>query len=529
MTQSWRSRLFTRAATTALTTAYAPAYGLFLAAGRDRSSVRAVQGRLLAAIVRRNASTHFGRAHDFARLRSVADYQAAVPLSRWDDYADSIEQVAAGVPGVLTADRVRLLEPSSGSTAATKLIPYPASLAAEFQRAIQPWLFDLFTQYPKLRRGRSYWSVTPAATHPPTPVPGGIPIGFEDDADYLGPWAKRLMNAVFAVPSSVARMTTMDDFRLRTAQALLAAEDLALVSVWNPTFFTLLLDWMRTHAAEVTQVLPQPRRARVRAAMADDDWTTVWPHLAVVSAWADAHAAAPAAALATCLPQAHFQPKGLLATEGCVSIPVVRAGGAVLAARSHVVEFLTDGHAVLADQVEPGGRYEIVLTTSGGLYRYRLGDVVEITGFYRGLPIVRLVGRADKVSDVVGEKLSESFVAQCLNDLGVSGFATLVPHRDHYVLLVEQVSNPTDVAEVLDHALRANVHYDYARRLGQLGPVTVLAWGSTAPERYLAAQMQRGQRLGDIKPTALITDPAWLDALLSPATDQSSSGRTRSE
>ncbi|KAF8127898.1 GH3 auxin-responsive promoter [Boletus edulis] len=46
-------------------------------------------------------------------------------------------------------------------------------------------------------------------------------------------------------------------------------------------------------------------------------------------------------------------------------------------------------------EVELGKRYELVLTTRNGLWRYRLGDVVEICGFdpTDGVPIIRFVER----------------------------------------------------------------------------------------------------------------------------------------
>ena len=37
-------------------------------------------------------------------------------------------------------------------------------------------------------------------------------------------------------------------------------------------------------------------------------------------------------------------------------------------------------------QLEIGGRYEIVLTTPMGLTRYRLGDVIQVTGFFNQCP-----------------------------------------------------------------------------------------------------------------------------------------------
>ncbi len=183
----------TRLVNTALTRAYAKSHATLLSG----EPLLAGQMRLLSSIVKANVRSEFGRAHGFDSIASIEAFRAAVPLSRWDDYAAAADRVAAGQQGVLTSERVRLLEPSSGSTAATKLVPYTATLSRQFRAGIEPWLHDLYTSFPGLTATRSYWSVTPAATHPKRQ--SVVPIGFDDDADYLGPLAGRLINNVFAV------------------------------------------------------------------------------------------------------------------------------------------------------------------------------------------------------------------------------------------------------------------------------------------------------------------------------------------
>ncbi len=498
----------TRAANAAVAAASAPEHARLVAlASGDAADLRRVQARLLGRLLARNAGCEVGRAHGFGRLRGVGDFRRAVPLSTWDDLADAVARIAGGADGVLTAERVRLLEPSSGSTAPTKLVPYTAGLRADFARGLRPWLHDLDRSFPGVRAGRAYWSVTPAATGPAPAA--AVPVGFDDDADYLGPLTKRLMGAVFAVPGDVARAASIDAFRVRTLAALLAADDLALVSVWNPTFLTLLLDWATEHAGDLLPLLPAPRRALGPAVRAGD-WAAVWPRLAVVSCWADARAAPAASDLAERLPQAHLQPKGLLATECFVSVPLERAGGAVLSARSHFFEFEpadADG-TVLAHELEDGRRYAVVVTTSGGLYRYRLGDLVDVVGHWGALPVLRFAGRADRVSDLVGEKLSEAFVASALAAVGASGFAVLTPDGRRGYALATDAPRP-GMAEALDAALRANFHYDYARRLGQLDPVRVVDAGPDAAARHLAGAVAAGRRLGDVKVPALEVDPTW--------------------
>ncbi|WP_420175459.1 GH3 family domain-containing protein [Luteococcus sp. OSA5] len=460
----------------------------------------ASQEALLRRILRRDADSEYGRRHGFAQIRNHADYRERVPIVTWDDLAGDVERIAMGEQQVLGGERVRLLEPSSGSTAATKLVPSTRGSQREFQRAIGAWLADLAVADPRLLTGRSYWSVTPAAAASSHQAAGPVPIGFEDDAAYAGALRAHLLRRVFAVESGVARSTTMADFYRRTARGLLAADDLCLVSVWNPSYLSLLLEQVAELAPSLADELPASRRPAARAA-ARGDWEAVWPRLRLVSCWADAHAARPAGQLQSLLPQARLQPKGLLATEGVVSIPVETADGAVLAARSHLVEFKQGDRVVLGHELRQGERYEVLLTTSAGLHRYRLGDEVEVTGWHGSLPVLRLVGRCDAVSDLVGEKLSEAFVAVCLRELDVDCFAVLAPEQDHYALYLGEPRPGLEAG--LERLLRRNFHYDHARRLGQLGPVRAVVAGANADRRLLEARRRAGQRLGDVKTPAL--------------------------
>src|SRR6185295_562290 len=123
---------------------------------RALSRVREQQEGILRRLLIDNADTEFGRRHRFASIGSVREYQERVPLRTYEDYRPLVDRAADGEPHVLTREPVRLLEPTSGSSGATKLVPYTASLQREFQRGIRPWIADLFRHDPALMSGRAY-------------------------------------------------------------------------------------------------------------------------------------------------------------------------------------------------------------------------------------------------------------------------------------------------------------------------------------------------------------------------------------
>ena len=263
--------------------------------------------------------------------------------------------------------------------------------------------------------------------------------------------------------------------------------------------------------------------------------TELWPRLALVSTWTDAQAVRSLPALRARLPGVPLQGKGLLSTEAVVSVPLEGAPAPVLAVRSPFLEFIpadapadvpsvapSSARPLLAHELETGRTYEVVLSTAGGLLRYRIGDLVRVEGRFLETPCVRFVGRADQVSDLVGEKLHTARVSAALASLAPLGgarsavrFVMLAPEWGRppaYHLFVEgDVSDDAlaEAAVALDRRLNDSHHYGYARQLGQLGPVRAVRVrdGARLYEARLAAT---GQRAGVIKPADLHPTPGWL-------------------
>ena len=509
--------------------------------GKATRSVAETQAAVLASIVRQNRDTEYGRAHHFCGIDGPHVYRQRAPLSRYEDYAASIGRIAEGHLGVLTRDRVELLEPTSGTTGGEKLIPYTASLRRQFQRAVATWVADLFRHRPSLRQGRAYWSISPAFGLCRR-TSGGIRIGFDNDVDYLGPAGRWLLKRLLVVPAAVARLADIDQFRYCTLWHLLRAADLTLISVWSPTFLPTLLGpletWHDRLCFDLKQSGKESRAAELRrifhaTSPLAEKLRRIWPRLTLISCWADAGSTRYLAQLQGLFPEVEIQPKGLLATESCVSFPLTGRLAPVLAVRSHFFEFQeidSPERLRLAHELERGGRYRVVLTTAGGLYRYELRDEVEILGFENQCPLLRFLGRSDGGCDLVGEKLVEPHVRAVLDRLLdgqglVPAFTLLVPVDDRpprYRLFVQTTALDGDppslaLAGGLETGLCENPHYAYARRLGQLAQAEIVVLdphGEPAWELYQRQCLARGMRMGNIKPRALDAWPGWSAAFV---------------
>ncbi len=433
-----------------------------------------------------NKETAFGRQHDFANIHSVADYQEAVPLCSYEELDPWIQRIAGGEEGVLTSEPVLAFEETSGSGGRSKWIPYTASLKGEFERAFVLWASAIQREYPEAFSGKSYWSLSPPVKAKGK-TSGGLPIGLDNDLAYFSPETSAMLAGTMAVSPEIAGLTDPDAFFERTIDQLEACQDLTLISVWSPVFFLRLDEVLR-------------RRSR------PGTWKERWPRLTLLSCWTDAQSAMWIPEVRERLGDVPIQGKGLLSTEGVVSIPWKTGGAPVMTLTSHFYEFIDveSGEVQLAHQVESEKSYEVVLTTGGGLYRYRTGDIVE---FEKGAQM-RFQGRSGRVSDMVGEKLTELQAIEALGPLSRARFLAADTGKGARRYVVGSASS--EELDEIESSLRRNPYYAQARDLGQLGAlesVSALEGEHAAMLRFFACRQHCLE--GDVKLPVLWRQEEW--------------------
>ncbi|KAG8642435.1 hypothetical protein MANES_12G087200v8 [Manihot esculenta] len=74
---------------------------------------------------------------------------------------------------------------------------------------------------------------------------------------------------------------------------------------------------------------------------------------------------------------------------------------------SPAIDDFVEDEPVPLSKVKLGQEYEIILTTFTGLYRYRLGDVVEVAGFHKGTPKLNFICRRKLILTVNIDKNTE--------------------------------------------------------------------------------------------------------------------------
>lgn len=510
------------------------ALSLAVATGRRRfagglGELERVQRAKLADLLTQVAAARGGRLQH-AGYWHWEDFVRRQPITGWHDWNGLIDEQQRQRARLLIDSPVVRHQPTSGSTAAIKQIPYTKRFLSELDAAIAPWLGDLYARHPAIRGGRHYWSVSWL----PTALRDTHRADVNDDLQLLAAGKRILAGATQAVPQETALIDTSDGSLFATLAYLAADDRLGMLSVWSPTFGLGLLErlsaWRELlatalHRGEWPQgygdftALRCPRSSRAAGLLRDWNgeqdpgfFRALWPRLALVSAWDTAAAAPWAAELRTRLPHAAFQGKGLWATEGVVTIPFMDRH--LLAYRSHVYEFqdADTGRVHAPWDLRVGQQVIPLLSTGSGLLRYRMNDVLSVEGHAGAVPALRFLGRNDG-TDLVGEKISTTLAQRMLDGLAVRhGLRplTLLAARDAgdgrpgYVLLAEPVSavDSAGIARDLESALLAHFHYRLARDLGQLAPARAVLLPDMKPV-YVDLRLAAGMIEGNVKVEAL--------------------------
>ncbi|AMV30423.1 GH3 auxin-responsive promoter [Gemmata sp. SH-PL17] len=491
----------------------------------------AVQNALLFDILRKQADTQFGRDHKFGAITSVAEYRNNVPVAPYEYVSPYIEKVQTGDTRALLADpRVLMFALTSGTTASRKLIPVTDSYLAAYRRGWNMWGVKMYRD----NRGRRI-AMRPIVQLGGDPeefrTPSGIPCG--NLSGYTAMVQRRLIKWMYTVPhvtgkikDAKARYYVALRFSIgRNVSQLMAANPSTLVQLARTLDAEkefLLRDLHDGTLRADLDISPEVRayltpRAKKNPARADELSAIagklgrlypmdVWPTDAtVINTWTGGSMGP----YLRQLPQYYGEPPvhdlGLLASEGRFTIPL--SGGTasgVLDIWSHYFEFIPENEidspkpTVLgAHELREGGSYFILPTTSYGLYRYHISDLVRVTGFQGKTPLVEFLGKGHRFANLTGEKLSEYHVTKAMDAVAprtnqpVTAYSVSPVWDDkqpYYAIFLEEpdVANEPALKHFLaefDKQLGVeNMEYAAKRESGRLGPLRamVIATGTWA-------------------------------------------------
>jgi hypothetical protein len=492
------------------------------------------------------AKTAYGKSLGLTGQESYEDFCRMVPIVTYEDIVPWIErQRTLNQGSVISPGRTLYFEETSGSSGSKKRIPYNRRMLRSFTELVKIWAADILSELGGLKTGRFYFSVTPVPEVLSSTASSSTQ-GLADDASYVQGLMQRVFRAYAAVPSSVKYIQSSHEFFLTLSCYLLVAEDLEIISVWNPSFLLELLRYMDENWATIMTAISRgghtvenrvfrwkkPRPARMLLLSAKPEWSQVWPNLRLISCWDAAHAGMPAARLRQVWPEVLVQGKGLLATEAPLTVPLVALGRHFPLVSEVFFEFMDrDEKIYRLHELEPGQTYEVLLTQHSGLLRYRLGDLVKAETSVKKTVALTFVQRSGQISDLMGEKLNQTALSDALEKAGadLTRFWLVLPEmtpegRGRYTVVTNQQDGPN--RDDIESQVMMLHHYALARKLRQLDKLRMLRLEDAA-EVYGRILTQRGIKLGDRKSSLLVRDHAlatcFLNAFLEAGRDHSQS------
>jgi hypothetical protein len=465
----------------------------------------AEQERLLLGLLRRAARTRFGRDHGFDAIRSVAAFQRAVPLRRYEALHDAY--LAAELPvleDVLWPGRTPYLALSSGTTAGrTKRIP----VTLEMLRANRDATLDLMA-----------WHLA------------------------ANPGARPLAGMSFMLGGSTTLETVAPGVREGDLSGIAAHEVPALLRPWTwpPEDLALMPDW----DAKLDALARQTPVDQIRVLSGTPSWLLVlferlaaragMPPLPVLEllihggvAWAPYRDR-----IAPYLPPGCSTREAYAASEGFIAVADRGDGEGMRLSLDHgcffefvPVEELESDNPTRhwAATLETGIDYAVVVSSCAGLFGYLIGDTVRFID--RSPPRLLVTGRTSWTLSAFGEHLSGEEIETGLRDAAASaGIAVaeyavgpeFIGSAGRHRWFIEPVGDAPDgtearLAAALDAALRAaNDDYAAHRDGTQLASPAVVVVAEGAFAAWMRAEGKIG---GQHKVPRVIADPRRFAAM----------------
>ena len=406
------------------------------------------QQALLASILRRNAGTDFGREHGFGNLRTVQDYRQRVPIREWDDIAPYVDPIVDGRSGVLTKEPPFFFQRTTGTTGKPKMIPFTRRCLAGAKLTHRMWVYSALLDNPGMLKGR---------------VMGILNAGIEGYT-----WRREAYGAVsgniyFRMPPIIRRAYShpYDIYHIENVEArrysllrFAIGHSCSFAFTGNPSSLLGIFDFADRHsetlikdihdgtlaakfdvpdpirAFALNELGPDPSRARALAKARGKAGHLMpvdyWPDLSVLGCWIGGSMGHFAPLLRErCGERFQFRDAGYMASEGVFSLPVANGTpDGILALHSVFFEFIPEhefgrpgASALLAHELEPQRDYHVVVTTTGGLYRYAINDVVRVTGRHAGSPLIRFLHKGSNVQNIQGEMVTIDHVTSAIAGL----------------------------------------------------------------------------------------------------------------
>lgn len=508
------------------------------------------QAKILFEFLGRNKNTEYGLKHNFGGVRSIKDYQEAVPVNDYHTLWPYIKKMANGEANILTHDKVMLFGVTSGTTGKPKFIPVTEYSRSKKVDVMNLWLYYISRDHPNIFKGKILAIVSPEVEGH-TKV--GIPHGAETGHGYRN--MPGLVKNLYVIPYQVFEIKHYDA-RYYTILRLAMEQDITTLASLNPSTIILLCQKIAPLERRIIEDIekgtldkgidipdnirkviekslrPNPARAtRLKEILKEKNDLLpkdFWPNLELIECWKGGTVGLYLKEFPKYFGNVPVRDFGYLSSEARGSIPVSdEEHGGILAIGANFYEFIPREDAgkkkkriLLCDQLKEGEEYFVILTTPGGLCRYNIDDVVRVTGFFNNTPQIEFVQKGQNVTSVTGEKLYESHIVEAMcratdnTCCSVEFFTTSIQwgRTPRYVFLVEFTENhplhkKKDLLKCIERELcQINMEYHTKRKSQRLDCPTLKVVSMGDFKKYREKRVKEGAHDGQFKVPQLTPD-----------------------
>ncbi|WP_136808263.1 GH3 auxin-responsive promoter family protein [Desulfosediminicola flagellatus] len=520
-----------------------------------------VQEEKLLSIVRKNSGTEYGQRYGFSSIRTIEDFQQQVPMITYEDIKSDMQRVVAGEKNIFTAEDPIMFAQTSGTTGDPKYIPVtPTCQGREHSDQMRTWTYHARQSHPDVLSRKVVSLVSPAIEGY---TPSGIPFGSTSGHIYKNMPA--LIRSTYSIPYDVFEI---EDYGAKyyTIMRISLEHDVSLLATANPSSVIKMCEKANMHSEDIIRDIrdgtlseafaistplrkaiagklkPNARRAaeleKFRSNR-DGELRPVdyWQQLSLIGCWKggsvghylkhfpywfdpDGNRAVP------------VRDMGYLSSEARGSIPLSDEGSkGVLTISTNFMEFVavddleskrdtpSSWRFLTVGEIEQDKEYYIFFTTTSGLYRYDINDVVKVVGCYNNTPEIVFVRKGRGMTNITGEKVSVNQVITAFQKASeVTG-----AHADHfkaeadqknsrYIFRVEFTTSVEPAIQQkfiseLDQQLKSiNIEYKAKRDSQRLGSPIMHIMREGWYERNRKQQVEGGMRAFQAKTQLLSPD-----------------------
>ncbi|CAL9198372.1 unnamed protein product [Musa hybrid cultivar] len=542
----------------------------------------AVQERVLAEILTRNADTEYLRRYGLGRATERATFKAKIPVVTYEDLQPEIQRIANGDrSAILSAHPISELLTSSGTSAGERKLMPTIKEELDRRQLLISLLMPVMNLYVAgLDKGKGLYFLFVKSE---TKTPGGLTARPVLTSYYKSEhFQSRPYDPYNVFTSPTAAILCADAFQSMYAQmlcGLLQRIDVLRVGTVFASGLLRAIRFLQLHWQELCNdiaagaLTPKVTDPSIRGAVAEllkpdtelarfvaaecskGDWaaiiTRIWPNTKYLDVIVTG-------AMAQYIPTLEYYSGGLpmactmYASSECffgLNLKPMCDPSEVsytIMPNMAYFEFLPHGgdgvdKAQLVDlaDVEVGKEYELVITTYAGLNRYRVGDVLRVTGFHNAAPQFRFVRRKNVLLSIESDKTDEAELQKAVESVSAllrpynASVVEYTSHADtkaipgHYVIYWELLAKDASpsaaeavtrdgVMELCCLAMEEALNSVYRQSRvadGSIGPLEIRVVRGGTFEELMDYAISRGASINQYKVPRCVSLPPILELL----------------